>query len=317
MSQPPDGRRPLPWEAPGQPTPPADAPTVAWTPPAGTPLPSDDPEGPGRSDEPADDEPPPGSGPTSEPPTPPTSPLISWTPSGGSPPDGTPPTVGWAPPGDLHRPSPVAGYIVAGPGARMLAYLIDGLMLGILGIVLVGIADPSAFAIDATGDGGAASPSTASLLAKVTILGLEFIYFVGLWTSGGRATLGMRLLRIRVIDAKADRALGVTPAIARWVLLTGAIGLMGLLPIAAGFFGILSFLWVVVLLVSVLVDPLRQGIHDRAAGSLVVQPEGVGANTAVVGCAVIVILFVILPMVSLIFLGGQIQDILSEAGQSI
>jgi uncharacterized RDD family membrane protein YckC len=310
MSLPPDGRRPLPWEPPGQPTPPAD-----------------DLESPGRPDEPVADEPPAGSGPTSEPATPPSGPLISWTPSGGSAPggsapggtapDGRPPTVGWAPPGDLQRPSPVAGYLVAGPGARIVAYVIDGLMLGILGIVLVGIADPSAYAIDAGGDGGTASPSAASLLAKIIILGLEFIYFVGMWTSRGRATLGMRLLRVRVIDATADRALGVTPAIARWVLLTGAIGLLGLLPIAAGFFGILSLLWVVVLLVSVLTDPLRQGIHDRAAGSLVVQREGDVSNTAVVGCVVIVILFVILPIVSLIFLGGQIQDIVSEGGQSI
>jgi phosphohistidine swiveling domain-containing protein len=67
-------------------------------------------------------------------------------------------------------------------------------------------------------------------------------------------------------------------------------------------------------------NPLRQGIHDQAAGSLVVQRAGVTSNAAVVGCLLVVALFILLPIISiiaLIALGSQVEDILREVGQSI
>jgi hypothetical protein len=64
-------------------------------------------------------------------------------------------------------------------------------------------------------------------------------------------------------------------------------------------------------------NPLGQGIHDQAAGSLVVQRVGVGSNALLVGCLVLMALFIVLPVLSLILVGGQIEQILLDIGQSI
>lgn len=330
MAQPPDGRRPLPWEPP-DPVPPAEAPTVAWTPPDDAAPPADAPT----------PDPDPVAGPLTPPdaePSPPVSeewssqnPLISWTPSGGTtpPPEGAQPSgpgwsapdpatgapvVGWTVPPDARRTSPVAGFVVAGVGSRLVGYLVDAIILWLINVAIVRIANPDAFAADP------ALPVTVSVpmvLAQLIIMGIEFAYFVGFWTSRGRATIGMRLVRIQVIDARGDRTLEVIPAAARWLLLSGALGLIGLLPLPVGISGIAGFIWIVVLLVSVLNNPLRQGIHDQAAGSLVVQRVGVHSNVALVGCLLLALLFIVLPIVSLVALGSQMEEILREVGQSI
>lgn len=334
MTQPPDDRVSEPPQEPGRPPaeppepsapgsvtgppPSADAPTVTWTPPPDATPPADATATP-------DGTPTPDTTPSTTDASPPASPLISWTPSGGAvpgpgaeihdgpapgglPPGGMPPVVGWEKPDERQRASPVAGYVVAGTAARVVAYAFDGMLLG---LVTIGISR----ILSTTADPSLATP--ALLVGQVIVLGLEFLYFVGFWTSRGRATPGMRVLRIQVIDARADRALRMAPATARWLLLSGAIGLFGILPLASGMVGIASLLWVVALLGSVIVNPLRQGIHDQAAGSLVVQPVGVRSNAAAVGCLLLLVFLVILPILGLILFGDMVEEILLEVGQSI
>ncbi len=259
---------------------------------------------------------------SSDPPPEPSSgrnPLISWAPSGtdaegpaegrSGAEGGEAPVVGWEAPRDARPAAPIAGFVVANAPSRIVAYLADGILLGVANIVLVVIVSPVS---------GAAGGSDALgvLIARVLALGLEFAYFVGFWTSRGRATPGMRLLRIQVIDARADQPLSTLPATVRWLMLSGAIGLIFLLPIDSQIFGLASLLWILVVLLSVLADPLRRGIHDQAAGSLVVQRMGVRSNAAVMGCLVLVVLFVVIPIITLILLGPEIDQILRDAGQS-
>lgn len=324
MAEPPDGRRPLP-EEPSDAVPPAESPTVAWTPP-------DEPPAPAEPLTPPDAAPPPAASEEWGA----QNPLISWTPSGGSTPPsggapangplwppadpatGAPPGVaGWTGPADSRQASPVAGYVIAGTGSRVVGYLVDAVLLGIVNLIVISIADPRALDPQAP---IASSVSVPVLLGQAIVMGIEFAYFVGFWTSRGRATIGMRLVRIHVIDARADRPLQLVPAAARWLLLSGAIGIIGLLPIAPGIAGLAALIWLIVLLVSVQGNPLRQGIHDQAAGSLVVQRTGVSSNAAVVGCLLLVALFIVLPIISLVWLialGGPMEDVLREIGQSI
>jgi uncharacterized RDD family membrane protein YckC len=262
----------------------------------------------------------------------PSNPLISWAPSGDAR-RGADLAGGTADPAvprdqpasatnaaavvpDDRRVVPVAGYVVAGTPSRVVAYFVDGLLLLLINIIITRIVDPSAYDI-----GQAAAPATVSptilLFTRAIAIGIEYAYFVGFWTSRGRATLGMRLLRITVIAAAGDRPLRLVPASARWLLLSGAIGLVGLFPVATDFFGLVSLIWVVVLFISVVANPLGQGIHDQAAGSLVVQRVGVGSNALLVGCLVLMALFIVLPVLSLILVGGQIEQILLDIGQSI
>ena len=56
------------------------------------------------------------------------------------------------------------------------------------------------------------------------------LYFVGLWTSGLHATLGMRLLRLRLLNAATAGTLPFNDALLRWIALSGAIAILALVP---------------------------------------------------------------------------------------
>ena len=82
--------------------------------------------------------------------------------------------------------------------------------------------------------------------------------------------------------------------------------------------GGIGLLWLIVLLATTSSHPLKQGVHDRAANSIVVQPLGTSSKAAVVGCFLLVVLvFVVLPIIALVAFGEQFEQILSEVGQSI
>lgn len=342
MAQPPDDRRPPTDDEPTEPA--ADAPTIAWTPPepppidvgaaASEPEPPAGPELPAEAaevGEPADAGEPaePGhpAGPVApptqpDPPAEPASPLISWAPSGGTAGTTQPgaPLVGWQAPDDAQRPSPVAGFAIAGVGARLVAYLIDGLLLAIANSAILAVVAPGAVIFDPTvpiEQLPAPAFTVETVLAGIIGIGLDFIYLVGLWTSRGRATLGQRVLKLQVVDAASGATLDLSQAVVRWVLLGGAVAILGLAPVAVELTGLVGLLWLIVLLVSTSSHPLKQGVHDRAANSIVVQPLGASSNTAAIGCVVLIVLFAILPIIALVAYGGQIEQILSEVGQSI
>jgi uncharacterized RDD family membrane protein YckC len=86
------------------------------------------------------------------------------------------------------------------------------------------------------------------LLVFVAVIGYQ-VYFWG--TSG--STLGMRLFRLRVVDANTGGSIGITRAIVRWV--------MTIVNTWACYIG---WIWVAF-------DPRKQGWHDKVANSVVLQ----------------------------------------------
>jgi hypothetical protein len=81
----------------------------------------------------------------------------------------------------------------------------------------------------------------------------------------------------------------------------------------------LSLVWAVILLVTTAASPTKQGLHDRFAGSAIVQP--IGREGPVIPCLILlVLLFVVLPLIAVVGLlavGSQLTEILSEVGTSI
>ncbi len=75
--------------------------------------------------------------------------------------------------------------------------------------------------------------------------------------------------------------------------------------------------WSLALLFTTATSPTKQGLHDRFANSAMVEPVGVG-NAALVGCVVLLVLvFVVLPVISIIALviaGSAVTEILSTVG---
>ena len=145
----------------------------------------------------------------------------------------------------------------------------------------------------------------------------QALFFVALWTSGWRATLGMRLIGIRVLQAADAGVLPLDAAAVRWLALTGIVQLLAILPVAGGVFGLIALVWVIVLLATTATDRLRQGLHDRWAGSVVVQPAPGGSGAAVVGCVVLIALAFFVPFIVFLLVSDDLRDILSRVGTSI
>ena len=249
------------------------------------------------------------------PPPPPTAGLISAKPVGwtdpnsaaGSQPSTGDPAVTWTPP-----VQPVArvvdGLVIAGTFARVVAYSVDTLFLGLLNLSVLG----------ALGLFDRGRDTSLDLVVSIGFVVVDCLYFIGLWTSGWNATLGMRLLGLRVLSATSASRLSYNDALLRWIALSGAVAILALVPRVAGTLGLLSALWVLVLLVTTATNPLHQGLHDRWAGSVIVQPAPGGSGAAVVTCLVMaVLLFLVLPLGLIALAGPQLEDLLRQIGESV
>ena len=109
------------------------------------------------------------------------------------------------------------------------------------------------------------------------------------------------------------------PALIRWALLGYPLSLLALIPAIASLVSGLGFIWYIALLVSTIASDTKQGLHDRASNSAVVQPAGLGRSALVIGCLALIIgLFVLWAIALFVFLSsGQVQEVLEEVGRSI
>jgi len=239
--------------------------------------------------------------------------------------------MAWAPPVVVPA-GPAAGVEYAGVLPRFVAWLLDNIILFVIGLVItvpalliaVGSIDWSAIA-----NGPVRSTSTdyftggvfiALLVAALLGEAVRLAYFGLQWASGARATLGMRVLKLQVANAADGRTITRTQAVKRWVVMGSLLSLLGFVPVIGLFSGWLELAWNLVLLITTGVSPTKQGVHDKVADTVVVQPPGGSGNAAAMGCVIIVVivaLIFILPIVALIFLGGQISGILDEVGRSV
>ena len=157
-----------------------------------------------------------------------------------------------------------AGYPVAGQPRyggfwiRFAARILDGLVLGIpIGVLFTIVGIAAAGAAGATSQNGQISPAAGGALAGVSLLLWAVVvvaaiaYFVVLWTTG--ATLGMRVLGLRVVDAQSGRNIGFGQSILRYLGL-----IISSLPCYLG------YLWVAW-------DPQKQGWHDKIASTVVLR----------------------------------------------
>jgi uncharacterized RDD family membrane protein YckC len=90
-----------------------------------------------------------------------------------------------------------------------------------------------------------------------------------------QATLGQRLVGVRVVSAGTWTSLALRQAVLRWVVLGGLFGLAAavVLPWAIAWSVVIgvALLWAVALFASTARNRLGRGIHDRIAGDIVVR----------------------------------------------
>jgi uncharacterized RDD family membrane protein YckC len=165
------------------------------------------------------------------------------------PPPPPPPTGGYGTP--PPPPAPYGGYPMqpyaaaanyGGFWIRVLAYIIDAILLAIVGSVvnILFHANPSDTSSSGTGIAGLIN----------FIIGIA--YFVGFW-SAWSATVGQRVLGLRVVDANTMQPITPGKAVLRY------IGL------------VISFLVCFVGVIWVAFDPRKQGWADKIASTLVVH----------------------------------------------
>lgn len=138
------------------------------------------------------------------------------------------------------------------------------------------------------------------VVAALVAFLVNAIYYVLFWSGGRRATLGQRAFGIQVANAFDGQPLTTGQAVRRYLGIGQWIGLLLVLPyISAAIFAVVAVaLWYLVLLISTVVSPTKQGIHDWIAGSAVVRPARAGTGWSA-GCLALTLLLG-LPYVALI-----------------
>jgi uncharacterized RDD family membrane protein YckC len=181
-----------------------------------------------------------------------------------------PAATSWKVPAPVAEVPVAPGLVFADIPARLVAYIIDATIVGIVGS---GVAIALGFGeqrVTATSSSVWVSGNT--LAVAFTLLGL--VYFVFFWTGGRRATIGQRIFDIQVGNAFDGRPLSLDQALGRWVGYGSFLGLFGILPALGGLAALAELAWVVVLLLTAGRSPTKQGLHDRFANTALVRPSG-------------------------------------------
>jgi len=216
-----------------------ERPPALQEPQVAPPAPSPPPQGPPETAAPPPVQP-------QAPPPPPPPPR----PAAPAPPPAFPPVA--APVAAAPAADPASSVHLAGFGIRLAAYLVDGLILGLLfgAVSLVTALIAGAVA--------RSSPEVAvglSILAYLAVTLISVAYLVFFWARSG-ATPGKRVFGLRVIRADGVRPLGLGRALVR------VLGYMACsMTLCIGF-------------LMVAFSERRQGLHDLIAGTLVVRGSG-------------------------------------------
>ena len=194
-----------------------------------------------------------------------------------------PPGGSWQPPtaqgsgtSDFGVPvaaGPAPGVAYADLVQRIIAYIIDAIILSIGYFVVAAVVGGILFVT-----GG-----IVGLLLGIVVLGGLYlvgsaIYFIYLWTTQ-RASLGQRVLGLETVNAADGATLTRDQAIRRWAFLFGPSALSTVVSFTLSTqLGILSTLislavlgYTIYLLYTASQSPKRQGFHDVQAGTVVVK----------------------------------------------
>jgi hypothetical protein len=204
-------------------------------------------------------------------------------------------------PAGLASPSLLPpGLVFADTPSRLAAYVIDGVLLSVLVSIppaLLGIYDYAYASYPYP------EPMPRGSFIGVSILSFaaQAAYFLWFWTGGRRATPGQRVFGIQLGNAFDGRPLTMSQAIERWIVMGWWLVLPALLPFLA--LAVASYValtvWWVVLVISMIRSPTKQGLHDRFARSALVRPAGEG-NTWALGCLFIVFVALVLEVAALV-----------------
>lgn len=167
---------------------------------------------------------------------------------------------------NLTSTTPVAGpagFVYADVPNRMIAYIIDIIILAVINFVVSVVM----FGIMGISVGSA-------LIVLIVNLVISIGYFVWCWSSR-RMTVGMQLLGLQIGSETDGSTITTNQALVRWVIL----GLPGVLASVSSYWSdglgfllsLVGLIWIIALLVSIAQSPTKQGYHDRYAHTIMVK----------------------------------------------
>ncbi|MEO5941370.1 MAG: RDD family protein [Candidatus Limnocylindrales bacterium] len=203
----------------------------------------------------------------------------------GAPPAGAQGLPAWT--SQLTSTAPVvgpAGLYYADVPNRIIAQIIDAILVGIVGIIIgvivYGIVGPATNVTtipDANSLLGVRIETSTNWVATIigAIVGLAISagYYIYTWTAM-RGTVGQKLLGMQVGNAADGATLTMEQAARRWLALGGIFSLaqfLNPLPLLGILIGLASLVWVIALLVTTAQSPTKQGLHDQFANTVVVK----------------------------------------------
>ena len=165
----------------------------------------------------------------------------------------SPSSASWDAPQEPAGPAP--GIAFAPHGERLIAYILDAIIVGVFILVaMIVAAIILGTGVSGTRENPTVSPAAAGgfTLILLVVLIVATAYFPWYWSRGG-ATPGMKRFDLRVVDDQTGGPIGGGKAILR---------LVGMWVSSVVFY--LGFAWI-------LIDSRRRGWHDLIAGTIVVK----------------------------------------------
>ena len=177
----------------------------------------------------------------------------------------------------MTAPSPTApatGLVFADVPNRVIAFIIDAIILGIIGVIVSSILGGIGLSA------GTLNPDLTFTMNPVGVLVQGIVnlvisagYFIYTWTSM-RATIGMRVLGMQIGNAGDGRALTTEQGVRRFLAIWFPNVLAQVLqpvPLLGAIFGLLALIWIIYLIYTTAKSPTKQGWHDVFANSQVVK----------------------------------------------
>jgi len=150
---------------------------------------------------------------------------------------------------DFPPPPPTSTDRLASIGQRAIAQLIDSVIIGI----------PLFFVSTAISGDLTDADSGQLLLVTVLWLGVSLFYNTAMIAIYG-ATIGKRVMKLMVVNRVDGSAVSWTYAAVR-----------ALIPTVAGLVPVIGLAANLVVYLRAVFHPIRQGLHDAAAGTIVVR----------------------------------------------
>ena len=162
--------------------------------------------------------------------------------------------------------APVSGLVYADLPNRVIAFIVDAIVVFVLLVIVSAI-------LAAIGLAVGASSYLASIVYAIVGLVVGAGYFIYTWTSM-RATVGMRLLGMQIGNAGDGNTLTTNQAIRRYAALAAPSIVANAFASVAVIGPLLSLValgWIIYLLWTTYKSPTKQGWHDVFANTQVVK----------------------------------------------